>query len=327
VPHRGAEITPENLIEFALAEGCRGDVVTSARAGLLAQHLSSMLLRKPRPTMIPNVLSIAGTDPSGGAGIQADLKAFAAQGAYGMSVITAVVAQNTHGVRDIVALEPDFVASQLAAVLDDVRVDAIKIGMVANAGIVGAIARGLDTVPEVPVVLDPVMVAKSGDHLLAQDTVAAIRDELLPRATVITPNLPEGAVLAQAEAEPRDVDGMRQLLQRLRACGSEWVLLKGGHLTGEESRDLLASGHVDEPRVREFAAQRIRTRNTHGTGCTLSAAIAALLPRHDVPTSIELAKRYLTGALRHADELEVGSGHGPVHHFHELWPAPAVVGA
>ncbi|WP_282853046.1 bifunctional hydroxymethylpyrimidine kinase/phosphomethylpyrimidine kinase [Gulosibacter sediminis] len=276
--------------------------------------------------MIANVLSIAGTDPSGGAGIQADLKAFAAQGAYGMSVITAVVAQNTHGVRDIVALEPDFVAAQLAAVTDDVRVDAIKIGMVANAGIVAAIARGLDTVPEVPVVLDPVMVAKSGDHLLAQDTVAAIRDELLPRATVITPNLPEGSVLAGG-AEPRDVEGMRELLQRLRGCGSEWVLLKGGHLAGEASVDLLASGHADEPCAREYAAPRIRTRNTHGTGCTLSAAIAALLPRHDVPTSVELAKRYLTGALRHADELEVGSGHGPVHHFHELWPVPAVVGA
>lgn len=276
--------------------------------------------------MIANVLSIAGTDPSGGAGIQADLKAVAAQGAYGMSVITAVVAQNTHGVRDIVALEPDFVAAQLAAVTDDVRVDAIKIGMVANAGIVAAIARGLDTVPEVPVVLDPVMVAKSGDHLLAQDTVAAIRDELLPRATVITPNLPEGSVLAGG-AEPRDAEAMRELLQRLRGCGSEWVLLKGGHLAGEASVDLLASGHADEPRVREYAAPRIRTRNTHGTGCTLSAAIAALLSRHDVPTSVELAKRYLTGALRHADELEVGSGHGPVHHFHELWPAPAVVGA
>lgn len=276
--------------------------------------------------MIANVLSIAGTDPSGGAGIQADLKAFAAQGAYGMSVITAVVAQNTHGVRGIIALEPDFVAAQLAAVTDDVRVDAIKIGMVANAGIVAAIARGLDTVPEVPVVLDPVMVAKSGDHLLAQDTVAAIRDELLPRATVITPNLPEGSVLAGG-AEPRDVEGMRELLRRLRGCGSEWVLLKGGHLAGEASVDLLASRHADEPRVREYAAPRIRTRNTHGTGCTLSAAIAALLSRHDVPTSVELAKRYLTGALRHADELEVGSGHGPVHHFHELWPVPAVVGA
>ena len=276
--------------------------------------------------MIANVLSIAGTDPSGGAGIQADLKAFAAQGAYGMSVITAVVAQNTHGVRGIIALEPDFVAAQLAAVTDDVRVDAIKIGMVANAGIVAAIARGLDTVPEVPVVLDPVMVAKSGDHLLSQDTVAAIRDELLPRATVITPNLPEGSVLAGG-AEPRDVEGMRELLRRLRGCGSEWVLLKGGHLAGEASVDLLASRHADEPRVREYAAPRIRTRNTHGTGCTLSAAIAALLSRHDVPTSVELAKRYLTGALRHADDLEVGSGHGPVHRFRELWPVPAVVGA
>lgn len=274
--------------------------------------------------MIPNVLSIAGTDPSGGAGIQADLKAFAAQGAYGMSAITAVVAQNTHGVRGIVALEPEFVGEQLAAVFDDVRVDAIKIGMVANAGIVGAIARGLDTVPEVPVVLDPVMVAKSGDHLLAQDTVAAIRDELLPRATVITPNLPEAAVLAGSVAEPRDLEGMHELLQRLRACGSEWVLLKGGHLTGEESRDLLASGHPDEPNVREYTAPRIRTRNTHGTGCTLSAAIAALLPRHDVPESIRLAKQYLTGALRAADELEAGSGHGPVHHFHELWQAEAL---
>jgi hydroxymethylpyrimidine/phosphomethylpyrimidine kinase len=283
--------------------------------------------------MIPNVLSIAGTDPTGGAGIQADLKAFAAQGAYGMSVITAVVAQNTVGVRRFVALDASFVGEQLAAVFDDVRVDAVKIGMVANADIVAAIARALDAAPGVPVVLDPVMVAKSGDHLLEDDTVAAIRELLVPRATVITPNLPEAVVLAGgagagggggALSEPRSLAEMHELLPVLRSLGSEWVLLKGGHLGGESSSDLLVQGD-DEPL--EFSAPRVDTVNTHGTGCTLSAAIAARLPRADVPTSIRAAKEYLTGALRHADDLDVGAGHGPVHHFHELWPADALARA
>lgn len=264
--------------------------------------------------VVRNVLTIAGTDPTGGAGIQADLKAFSAHGVFGMSVVTAVVAQNTRGVRRFVVMDSGFVADQLAAVFDDVRVDAVKIGMVANADIVGVIADALDRYPHGPVVLDPVMVAKSGDHLLDPDAVAALRNELVPRATVITPNLPEAAVLINAVKEPADLAQMRAMLPALRRLGSEWVLLKGGHLSGALSVDLL-SGLTEL----ELPAPRIETVNDHGTGCTLSSALAALLTESDVATAVRGAKEYLTEALRHADELDVGSGHGPVNHFHALW--------
>lgn len=264
--------------------------------------------------MIPNVLTIAGTDPTGGAGIQADLKAFSAQGTYGMSVVTAVVAQNTRGVGSIFAMEPEFVAEQIAAVFEDVRVDAVKIGMVANADIADAIRQSLDTYAQCPVVLDPVMVAKSGDHLMQQDDVEAIRERLVPRATLITPNLPEASVLLDRDVEMSSLEEMHASLEELRALGSQWVLLKGGHLGGEESIDIL-TGHETV----ELTAPRVDTINDHGTGCTLSAAIAALLPRHGYIDAVRQAKKYLTAALRHADELDVGAGHGPVHHFHALW--------
>ncbi|WP_022918568.1 bifunctional hydroxymethylpyrimidine kinase/phosphomethylpyrimidine kinase [Ruania albidiflava] len=266
---------------------------------------------------IPNVLTIAGTDPTGGAGIQADLKAFSAHGAYGMSVITAVVAQNTRGVRGFVPLEAGFVADQLAAVCEDVRVDAVKIGMVADAAIAEAVAHALDAYPHGPVVLDPVMVAKSGHHLLEPDAVDAVRELLIPRSTIITPNLPEAAVLLGSGGEAQSIEEMRRLVPDLRALGPAWVLLKGGHLGGADSTDILDG----ETRV-ELTAARVSTVNDHGTGCTLSATIAALLPRHDLVTSVQRAKDYLTAALQHADELDVGSGHGPVHHFHELWADP-----
>lgn len=268
--------------------------------------------------MIPNVLTIAGTDPTGGAGIQADLKAFSANGAYGMSVVTAVVAQNTRGVGSIVAMEPGFVAEQIAAVFEDVRVDAVKIGMVANAGIADAITQSLDKYAHCPVVLDPVMVAKSGDHLLNQDDVDAIRERLVPRATLITPNLPEASVLLGREVEMGSLAEMRESLNDLRALGAKWVLLKGGHLSGEESTDILTGGDAGEHTV-ELTAPRVDTINDHGTGCTLSAAIAALLPQHGYEEAVRRAKDYLTHALAHADELDVGAGHGPVHHFHALW--------
>ncbi|MGP5379961.1 bifunctional hydroxymethylpyrimidine kinase/phosphomethylpyrimidine kinase [Corynebacterium casei] len=269
---------------------------------------------KRRHALIPNVLTIAGTDPTGGAGIQADLKAFSAQGTYGMSVVTAVVAQNTRGVGSIFAMEPDFVAEQIAAVFEDVRVDAVKIGMVANAKIADAIAQSLDKYAKCPVVLDPVMVAKSGDHLMKQDDVEAIRDRLVPRATLITPNLPEASVLLGRDVEMGSLEEMRDSLDDLRALGSDWVLLKGGHLGGEESTDILTGDETVE-----LTAPRVDTVNDHGTGCTLSAAIAALLPHHGYVEAVTRAKEYLTEALRHADDLEVGSGHGPVHHFHALW--------
>jgi hydroxymethylpyrimidine/phosphomethylpyrimidine kinase len=264
--------------------------------------------------MIANVLTIAGTDPSGGAGIQADLKTFSALGAYGMSVVTALVAQNTRGVRSIRLVDPDFVAAQIDAVFDDVQVDAVKIGMVATAGIAAVIADRLAYHGARLVVLDPVMVAKSGDRLLAEDAVAALRDRLVPLAQVITPNLPEAAILLDCPV-PASMAEMRDAVRDLHRLGSRWVLLKGGHLEGPDSTDLLFNGQT----VAEFSARRIATRNTHGTGCTLSAAIAALLPRLGAVEAVRRAKAYLTGALGAADRLSVGGGHGPVHHFHALW--------
>ncbi|MBT9518503.1 MAG: bifunctional hydroxymethylpyrimidine kinase/phosphomethylpyrimidine kinase [Methyloversatilis discipulorum] len=264
--------------------------------------------------MIPNVLTIAGTDPTGGAGIQADLKTFSALGAYGMSAITAVVAQNTCGVRSFVALEPDFVGEQIDAVFDDVRVDAVKVGMIANAAIACVVADRLRRYARCPVVVDPVMVAKSGDHLLLPDAVAALRDELLPLATLITPNLPEAAVLLDRPA-PQTLDDMRDMLTALRAHGPQWVLLKGGHLRAPHSTDLLAGPDVELA----LPAQRIVTTHDHGTGCTLAAAAAALLPTTDVVSAVRQAKDYLGAALAAAYQLEVGRGRGPVHHFHALW--------
>ena len=268
--------------------------------------------------MIANVLTIAGTDPSGGAGIQADIKTFSALGAYATSAITAVVAQNTMGVRSYLALEPSFVADQMDAVFDDVRIDAVKIGMVANAGITEVIADRLVHHKARNIVLDPVMVAKSGHHLLDPDAIAAVREVLVPVANLITPNLPEAGVLL--DTKPNwTLTEMRRRVHELRELGSEWVLLKGGHLEGSsESTDLLhgSSGTI------EFSSPRIQTRNDHGTGCTLSAAITALLPAHGIEESVRAAKTYLQGALSASGTLSVGHGHGPLHHFHALWSTP-----
>lgn len=264
--------------------------------------------------MISNILSIAGTDPTGGAGIQADLKTFSALGTYGMSVITAVVAQNTTGVSSFVTLEPDFVGAQIDAVFEDVRVDAVKIGMVPTAAIASVIAGRLRRHGARNIVLDPVMVAKSGDHLLQPDAVAVIRDRLLPLCSVVTPNLPEAAVLLEAEPD-WSLAEMHVRLRELARFGSEAVLLKGGHLGGRDSVDLLLSSG----RVSAYSQPRVATRNDHGTGCTLSAALAALLPSMPLEAATQKAKRYLTGALAAADRLDVGHGHGPVHHFHALW--------
>lgn len=264
--------------------------------------------------MTYNVLTIAGTDPTGGAGIQADLKTFSALGAYGMSVITAVVAQNTQGVRRFVALEPDFVAEQIDAVFDDVRVDAVKVGMVANAAITEVIAHRLRQRADCPIVLDPVMVAKSGNQLLTLDAVDVIRKRLIPISTLITPNLPEAGVLLQG-VEPRSLDEMHHAVEALKQLGPRWVLLKGGHLDGQHSTDLLHG--IEGTQILE--APRVVTRNSHGTGCTLSAAIAALLPGATMPQAVQQAKDYLTAALSAGDQLQVGHGHGPVHHFHAIW--------
>lgn len=264
--------------------------------------------------MIPNVLTIAGVDPSGGAGIAADLKAFSAQGAYGMCVVTALTAQNTRAVTGVRLIEPAFVAEQIDAVFADVRVDAVKIGMIGTAEIAAAVAAALRRHAARHVVIDPVMIAKSGDRLLAEAAVEAMRTLLLPLAEVVTPNLPEAAVLA-GMPEPRDLAGMRAAAMAIAALGPASVLVKGGHLDGPQSIDVFLDGDI----VTELRAPRIATKNTHGTGCTLSAAIAALLPRMDRLEAVRAAKDYLTGALAAADDLTVGTGHGPVHHFHALW--------
>jgi hydroxymethylpyrimidine/phosphomethylpyrimidine kinase len=265
--------------------------------------------------MIRNILSIAGTDPTGGAGIQADIKTFSALGAYAMSVITAVVAQNTQGVRSFVDLAPEFVAQQIDAVFEDVRVDAVKIGMVATAAIAEAIADRLRYHGAENIVLDPVMVAKSGDHLLKPNAVAAIRDQLVPLSKVVTPNLPEAAVLLGREPA-RDLDEMRSQLVALRELGSEWVMLKGGHMLddGQSIDVLLGAGDILELR-----AVRVKTINDHGTGCTLSAAIASMLPFRAVEDAARDAKHYVHKALVESARLDVGQGHGPLHHFHSIW--------
>lgn len=268
---------------------------------------------------IRNVLSIAGSDPSGGAGIQADLKAFSARGCYGMAAITALTAQNTQGVSAVVPLDPEFVGEQIRMVFADVHVDAVKIGMIANAGIAGAVAEALKPHRGIPVVLDPVMIAKGGASLLDPDAVEALKTELLPLATLLTPNLPEAAALL-GDPEACDQRIMESQAIRLTTLGPRGVLIKGGHLAGSESPDVL----VADGQVSWFEAERIETRNTHGTGCSLSSALAAELAKGgEVQEAVRVAKAWLREAVRTSDTLSVGSGHGPVHHFHGLWPVSA----
>jgi len=262
-----------------------------------------------------NALTIAGTDPSGGAGIQADLKTFSALGAYGCSVITALVAQNTRGVQSVYRIEPDFVAAQLDSVLSDVRIDTTKIGMLAETDIVEAVAERLRHYRVRNVVLDTVMLAKSGDPLLSPSAVASLRQHLLPQVSLITPNLPEAAALLDAP-HARSEREMHQQGEALLALGCEAVLMKGGHLEDAESPDWLFT----RDGAQRFTSARIATKNTHGTGCTLSAALAALRPRHTGwAETVAEAKKWLTAALAQADTLEVGEGIGPVHHFHHWW--------
>jgi hydroxymethylpyrimidine/phosphomethylpyrimidine kinase len=271
--------------------------------------------------VIPNVLSVAGIDPSGGAGLYADLKAFAAFGAYGCGVVTALTAQNSQIVSGIHAPPPEFVRLQIDTLFADVRIDAAKTGMLATAAIVRAVAEGL-AVQRMQgklahLVVDTVMLSKSGDELLTRDAIAMLIEAVLPLATMMTPNLPEAGALLRS-SPPDSLRDMQRAAERLRRLlpdsGQCWVLLKGGHLPGD-AVDLLYDGD----RMIEFSAPRIDTLNTHGTGCSLSAAIAALLPRTDVPDAVGEAKRWLTQAISRSGELTVGQGHGPVHHFHRLW--------
>ncbi|WP_131118429.1 bifunctional hydroxymethylpyrimidine kinase/phosphomethylpyrimidine kinase [Lichenihabitans psoromatis] len=269
--------------------------------------------------MIPNLLSIAGSDPSGGAGIQADLKTFSALGCYGMAALTALTAQNTRGVSGVHVVPPEFVAAEIDAIFADISVDAVKLGMLADGAVVAAVTDRLVRHAAGNIVLDPVLVATSGDSLGSPDVVGAMTRLLLPLATLVTPNLPEAARLADG-AVPTDVAGMRLLAEKLVASGARAVLVKGGHLDGDVAVDILFDGTT----MREFSAPRIDTPNTHGTGCTLSSAIAAYLAfGDDLAGAVTKAKAFLTDALRASGELRVGGGHGPVHHFHSLWKRSA----
>lgn len=268
---------------------------------------------------IPNALTIAGVDPSGGAGVLADIKAMSAVGAYATGVITALTAQSTQGVMGIYPIDIAFIKQQIDVLFEDVRIDAVKIGMLGQEPVIHTVVDRLSHWQPAHLVVDPVMVAKSGDHLLEKAATAAMREAMLPLATFITPNLPEaGVLLEQRPAE--NIKEMYSAAEKIRRLlsddGDRWVFLKGGHLPGSDCTDLLYNGD----QMIEMPAHRIHTKNTHGTGCTLSAALAGLLPQTENPVqAAKIAKEYLYKAIARADDLTVGSGHGPVNHFHGWW--------
>jgi hydroxymethylpyrimidine/phosphomethylpyrimidine kinase len=265
--------------------------------------------------MILNVLSIAGFDPSGGAGTAADLKTFAALRCNGMAVITALTAQNSQGVREVHVPPADFAGAQIDAIFEDIEVAAVKIGMLACGAIAEEVAGRLAHYKPRFIVLDPVLKATSGDSLATSDTAGAIVKHLFPLATLVTPNISEAARLSgQVVAE--DLEGMRRAATALHGRGAKAVLVKGGHMAGPTSDDLFFDGKS----FRLFSAPRVETRNTHGTGCTLSSAIAAFLARgYALEEAIGAAKTYLSGALAAAGALSAGHGPGPLNHFHEYW--------
>jgi hydroxymethylpyrimidine/phosphomethylpyrimidine kinase len=265
--------------------------------------------------MTPIALTIAGSDSGGGAGIQADLKTFSALGVYGASVITALTAQNTKGVSAIHDVPADFISAQIDAVFSDLDVAAVKIGMVSQRAAIETIAAGLERWRPRAVVVDPVMIAASGDRLLAPDAIDVLKRVLIPHALVLTPNLPEAAALLDAPVATTESD-MRAQGERLLALGPRAVLVKGGHAKGAESVDLL----IEPAAFTRLAADRIATENTHGTGCTLSSAIAAGLAKGlALAEAVRAAKTYVTDALAAANRISIGSGHGPVHHFQAWW--------
>jgi hydroxymethylpyrimidine/phosphomethylpyrimidine kinase len=260
-------------------------------------------------------VTIAGSDSGGGAGIQADLKTFSALGVYGASVLTALTAQNTRGVQAIHDVPPAFIGQQIDSVFSDLDVRAVKIGMLSQPAVIEAVAAGLERHGAERVVLDPVMVAASGDPLLAPEAVETLRRVLIPRALLVTPNLPESAaILGESVAETEEA--MRGQAERIMRLGPKAVLVKGGHASGPESADIL----LDGTGLHRFTGPRVATRNTHGTGCTLSSAIAAGLAKGmDLLSAVEAAKAYIGAAIAASDRLRIGHGHGPVHHFHRWW--------
>ncbi|MFQ3621269.1 MAG: bifunctional hydroxymethylpyrimidine kinase/phosphomethylpyrimidine kinase [Spirochaetales bacterium] len=279
------------------------------------------------------LLTIAGSDSGGGAGIQADLKTFSALGCFGMSVVTALTAQNTRTVKAIHPVPPSFIREQIDALLEDIGVDAIKIGMLHSSEVIQTVARSLSDyslISQIPVVVDPVMVAKGGSRLLEEEAIEALKTFLLPLATIITPNLPEAQVLlgenapSYRNARSTSIGAtdslayLEDLSRKLSALGSKAVLVKGGHLEGEVSTDILYL--QKENKIYPFSSPRIQTGNTHGTGCTLSSALAAYLARGEsIEGAVQKAKAYLTAALQKGAEYQLGKGHGPVHHFYNFW--------
>lgn len=262
---------------------------------------------------VRTALTIAGSDSGGGAGIQADLKTFSALGVFGTSAITAITAQNTTGVTAVHEVPPEIVAAQVDAVLTDIGADAVKTGMISSAEIIRVVAAKVREYGISTLVVDPVMVATSGDRLLREDAVEALRTELLPLAVVATPNLPEAEVLIGREIGT--LDAMREAAKAIVGLGARSVLVKGGHLAGDAT-DVFYDGSG----FTELPARRIETTSTHGTGCTLASAIAALLARGEsLESAIGGAKVYVTAAIERA--YPIGHGHGPVHHFHRWWGA------
>lgn len=265
--------------------------------------------------ILKKVLSIAGSDSGGGAGIQADLKTFSALGVYGMTVITSVTAQNTTGVTAIEDLSAEIVGKQIDAIFSDIEVDAVKIGMVSNSDIIKAIAEGLKKWKVDRVVLDPVMISESGSYLLQKDAREALINELIPLARLITPNLYEGIALLNKEIN--SLEEMEQVAVELYSFGAD-VLLKGGHLSDRRLSDRAIDLYYDGKELSSYEAEKIDSRNVHGTGCTYSSAIAAYLAKgFEMKDAIARAKEYITEAIRHG--LDIGQGPGPTHHFFKLW--------
>ena len=271
---------------------------------------------------VKNVLSIAGSDPSGGAGIQADLKTFAANGVYGMAAITALTVQNTVGVQGIHLVPAKFVSSQIEAIFSDIAVSSAKVGMVGNAEIAEGVGTTLAKYRNLISVVDPVMVAKGGSPLLDKKAIQAVKDNLIPLATIVTPNLPEAAILLGSSIAKSEEDIVYQG-KALLNLGPKSILMKGGHSEGITSNDLL----VTENNYVWFKEKRINTKNTHGTGCTLSSSIASFLAKDfSVEESVSKAKKFVTNAIRNSEKLSVGKGHGPTNHFYALEGSNKLIG-
>jgi hydroxymethylpyrimidine/phosphomethylpyrimidine kinase len=262
------------------------------------------------------VLTIAGSDSGGGAGIQADLKTFAAIGCYGLSVITALTAQNTRGVTAIHAVPASFAAEQMTAVLSDIGADAVKIGMLYSAELIEVVARELKKFEVADIILDPVMVAQSGDKLLQEDAIQALKESLMPLATVVTPNIPEAEVLLDSRLQ--NLEDRQAAARAMAAFGSRSILIKGGHLNDDSCIDWLYL--TEEDRFVDLKAPRIVSRNNHGTGCTLSSAIAAYRAKgFGIEEAVRHAKSYIQNAIQAGADYQLGNGHGPVHHFFKFW--------